>query len=396
MKKRMISIVCLLSLLLCLIPTSGRASSGYIFIVLNDRVLDLEMRTAPILVGENEISYVPCTIFDLAVTRVDFGLTYGMDGQKKYLWISGNSNNRLEFDLEAGTAYSYWNGETYPYAAVEQNGMLYVPAADVCRYFGLNIKFLDSKHGRIMRIRDRSATVSDEWILELANSSIDEPIRQQPDPPLPPPPRPPIGGEETDTQVPPSVLPDNPFAEADSQRIYAVVFLGIAVQEGKDLSEQMRAIEAQGARGLFFFSPTELSQREDLLRELVGRGHQIGLIPAGESWSEQLSSAVLANEYLGEVLLERAVFVLCPEVTKETYDKWAEVDYIAWSPNVSLESQGRSVGEIYQDALGQVAQQAVRVRMLLDDEVGADSISRILRQLRISQCELGIPRETGY
>ena len=167
------SVAMLAFLLLSLIPFVGSATSELYFIAVNDELPELTRESAPIRVSG--ITYLPVTLFDRRISGVNLGVSYGWDSAAGTVSLY-TAGKVLEFDLEAGTAYGYDEEQEYPYQAMLRNGIPYVPAANACRYFGIECAFLGTEDGKysLLRLKNGQQVLDDLMFIRTAKPIIEE------------------------------------------------------------------------------------------------------------------------------------------------------------------------------------------------------------------------------
>ncbi len=378
MKKRAIALALSLLFFLGLGPLGARAAGQPYFIAVNDELLLLSIQTAPILVGG--VTYIPCTIFDSGVTGVNIGVSYSLDSTAQFVYLKSGSKT-LDFDIASGTAYSATEDKTYHYQAVSRGGMPYLPAANVCRYFGLTCSFLYTDSGQMLRIKNGSQGLDDEKYIRAARPILEEwaAAYGQPNPPPPAPPSP---------QKP----EDAPLKPGQSARIY----LGIRVESGANLPGILDALERGHAKAILFFPTNQVAAMDGLLRQAAVRGHKIGFIAPGGTLEEQLSAIRGANELLVHILKQKAVFILAAGQESAVLEGLGAQGYLNWRPGITMSSKNTGASTIPQALVDKVSQGAGVARVLLDDGLRGGTYTTILSKLREGEHSLRTPRETDF
>ena len=114
--------------------------------------------------------YVPVNVFNSQSTGVNFGLYYGLTENNTKLVLYNLSGKTMTFDLQNGTATAVGGEAPVPGKVLRQNGVYYVPAYAVCRYFGLSYSFYSTDYGPLLRLKDGNAMLSDSLFLSSAAS----------------------------------------------------------------------------------------------------------------------------------------------------------------------------------------------------------------------------------
>lgn len=387
MKKRMVAILCLLFCLFGLTPLMTSAATDTLFIAVNDDLLELTGETAPVRIGG--ITYLPYTIFDKSVARVDLGVYSSWNAKQETVTLYSKSRT-LVFNIQAGTAYSYQDGAEYSYKAVVRNGMPYVPAYDSCQYFGLKCPLLitDDTYGtqfQLLRITNGNQILGDSMFIRSAQPMLAEMARKNSQNP----------GKSSNKPGGTTVNPSGNSAEGIGKD--TEVYFSVRVDSGQNLASIQTALKnSRQVKGIFFFSVDKLASSDDTLRELVSNGQRVGLIAKGGSLEEQLGNLQEGNRLLKHILRQKAVFVLDEGMSAETQAGLKEKGYLPWKANVTVGSRGRSDSALYQTVLDRIGAAKGKARVLLDDNTKGGTVSSILRQLREDQYDIRILCETDF
>ncbi len=173
--------------------------------------------------------------------------------------------------------------------ALTRSGIPYVPAAAVCRFFGLNYSFLPtSDRGTLIRISNANASLSDSLFLTSASNGMSiryNNILQGLAPLATPTPAP----------VPTPTATPAPEGSKGNIRVYLAV-------DASTAQEDLTALFPSGTRGLFLFTPDSLARQSVLVRQVVARGHSVGLIVSG-SLAEAQAQLEEGNRLLSHIAL---------------------------------------------------------------------------------------------
>ena len=137
--KTIVSFLCAAALALTLLVMPSSASGGLFFLSLNDTLPAQSVQMTP--VQYSGWVYVPVNVFNSQSTGVNFGLYYGLTENNTKLVLYNLSGKTMTFDLQNGTATAVGGEAPVPGKVLRQNGVYYVPAYAVCRYFGLSYSF---------------------------------------------------------------------------------------------------------------------------------------------------------------------------------------------------------------------------------------------------------------
>lgn len=388
MKKKGLSMLCLFLVLLSLLPLSSLAAEEPYFIAVNDELPELRLETQPIRVSG--VTYIPCTIFDRRNSGVALGVFYAWDTKADTVTIYSKSQT-LEFNIKNGTAFSYDAQKEYNYQAVMRNGMAYVPAASTCKYFGLNLSFPVTEDAKmqILRIKNGNEILDDQMFLRSARPLLDERTQNYN--------RGNEGSSSGGNQSGGSttIKPNETLPSGEGRG--TAVYLGIRVGDGSNLNSILKALdESRQIKAIFFFRVDQLVSNDDLLREVIGRGHRVGLIAFGTTVDAQREYLDEGNRLLKHILRQKAVFVLWEGGSDEVYASLRSEGYLPWTSNVSMSGAGKSDGATYQAVLQRIEKRSGKVRLLLDNKVKGGTLSSILKALEKDGYDLRALRETDY
>ena len=166
--KTALSLVCALALTVTLLVVPSSASGNLFFLSVNDTLPAQSAQTTPIQHGG--WVYVPVNVFSSRVTGINLGVYYGITENADSVVLYNLSGQTMTFDLANGTATTSSGEVPNPSRVVQQNGIYYVPAYAVCRYFGLTYSYYSTDYGPLLRIKDGNAVLSDALFLNSAES----------------------------------------------------------------------------------------------------------------------------------------------------------------------------------------------------------------------------------
>lgn len=355
---------------------------------MNDELPALTQETAPIRI--NGVTYIPATIFDRRVAGVGLGVSYAWDAKAEKVTLYTESKI-LEFNIKTGLAYSYEEDREYAYPAALRNGMPYLPAVSACTVFDISVDFLstDDLKYQLLRLRNGNEVLDNRMYMRSVRPLLEERANQQT-----------LGedgnknpGGTGQVTPPPTVMPPEVVEEETTTN--QPVYLSVRVNTATEVASLVDSLSVNGRlKAVFFFPVDRLVASDELLRELVGRGHKIGLIPTGKGIEEQLRSLQAGNDLLKHILRQRAMFVLDEGFSEETKAAMHAEAFLPWKPNITLSAGGKSDSAIYQSAMQQIEARKGRLRLLLDDQVKGGTLSSVIRQLVEDGYDLRALRET--
>lgn len=286
MKRPLSRLICLILCILltcgCLFTTSFAANDDITLTAVNDSFLPLSSSTMPVRRGGAQ--YVPYSVFSGTL-----GISGSYNSSDQVLTLS-NGETSLRFDLSRGTVYDQ-NMNSYTTPAYWINSTIYVPVKLVCGKFNLTYSNIPAA-APILRICNSSASLSDSSFVSSSTNTIRSMLdayngqssgssgSSRPsgsDSDAIPTPIDPTTGQPTDTPV---MKPN-------------AVYLAYVGAPGKNTEAILDALDAAGMKAAFFVPADGTALDEDLLRQIVGRGHTVGftLISSALTMPEKLRVA---------------------------------------------------------------------------------------------------------
>jgi len=370
-KRRIFALLCALVLLLGALPAlRAQASSNTTVYLLaaNDKFCDLPGGVLPVAVSGT--IYVPYTVFDKDATGVDLGVYYGLKQEQGTILSLYSMGGNLTFWVTMGLCED-GHGNAMSFRALVRNGIPYVPAAEVCKFFGLQYSFLPTTdRGTLIRITSSPNTLSDALFLSSARDSMlyrYNNILQGREPQATPEP------STTPTPATPSSTPAPGQSDRSNVRVYLAVN---ASQYEGDLA----ALFPTGTRVLFLFTPDSLPARAGQVRGAVAAGHSVGLLVDGtlEEAQEELRRG---NQLLGHIARVQTRMVSAPAGLTESL---TAAGWLCW--------QGTAPAANSTAILSWLDTRRGTVRLELP--ANPSTISRVLTGLREDNYTLRQPVET--
>ncbi len=393
MKKRFVAVLCAALLCVCLLPLSTAATENYYFIAFNDTLTEsLSVQNTPIRISGD--TYVPINIFDIQQTGGQVLGIFSAQSSEQGTVTIYNKYDSLIFDLNAGNAYGQSTGQVYEYQAVTRNGLVYVPLGQVCRYFGLTCSYLTTNYGPLVRVKDDTLKIkSDTMFLNSVSQLLEDRLKGATAPPTTTPSNngnPNTSPEEEKPEEPKEETPEG--AEVGTGQD---VYLALLVTDGGNLPSLLNVLQQYQIKALCFFQVENLAQQDDLIRQVVGEGHRVGLIPQGTTAKEQEEYLAQGNEMLEHIIRQKSWFVL-PGDDAAVQETLLEQGWICWSANVTETSSEGNASSRYESVIGQIENRTTGSRILLDDGIPSGTLSGILRKLQENHSVFHEIRETDY
>lgn len=392
--KSALALLCALAVSLSLLVVPSSAAGNLFFLSLNDTLLAQSAQTTPI--QYSGWIYVPVNVFSSRVTGINFGIYYGFTDNDNNLVFYNLSGKTLTFDLQNGTATAVGGETPVPGNVLRQNGLYYVPAYAICRYFGLSYSFYSTDYGPLLRIKDGNAVLSDSLFLSSAATIMRSRTNSQSQTPngsassnnggsvtVPKP----SGNTGSPTRPDTPVAPEIP-EDAEPAPKFSL-YMGVRASAKTEITATLNALGSVGSSAVIFFPADELDQCTDQLRQAVGRGHKVGLIPTGDTPAQRLESAQKGSQQLAAILRQETWFVLGSD--KEL----SEAGYLCWSPSLGLTSL-QDATKTYETLVKAGDSQGAALRVLVNSQPASGVLAGVLSQLAKDGDTFLQARETRY
>lgn len=287
-------------------------NSTVYFMAVNEKLLELERSTMPIMVSGT--LYVPYTMFSIDATGVNLNVYATYSSGKNQVLVYSTSK-QLIFDIGAGDTYEP-GGKTYSERAIVRNSTAYVPISRVCEVFRSEISYTvnNTEYGRLIRVTNRSKVLTDDQYINAADSMLRSSLNRY----------------LADNPV---VTPTGPSLPVQSLGSGAAVYLGFTLVEGASVAYTLDALEKQDSTALFFLTEEQLVQEDDLVRELIGRGHFVGLcvsVTEDTEVTHLLDELGRGQEWLTAAAHCKALLVLAEGADEAMTEALEEAGYVCW------------------------------------------------------------------
>ena len=301
LKKRIAAAVLAVLLVISVLPPPGGAeATPYVcFLAVNDTLLDLS--NMPYTQGGT--TYVPYWIFK------NFRIYYS--------FFSGNSTatlytseRQLYFNMADGKTY---DGSDNPYSisAVYRGGVVYVPVGFVCAFFGIRWSPIQgNEYGDIVRIRDGSEVLSDSQFLSAAASLMQSRYTAYVN----------ASSGQTGSNPPTPSGGNGEHPEIDKSN--TAVSLSF---QGMPTPGMLDTLASFHVSACFFVTPQEIRSFPDMLRQLLGGGHSVGVLCGEDPEGDCREASAL----LFEAAMHKTLLVAAPPGLEEPVsEKAAELSLV--------------------------------------------------------------------
>lgn len=388
MKKRICALVC--ALVLCLpmlaVLAAGTDTSSIYHLAINDHFFDNELNASTMPIKVNGVIYVPYTVFDRDLAQADFKISYGQKREGgEYTLTLYSTSGALIFDLIRGTTTDVY-GNSVGMRAVLNNGRPFVPIQAVCNYFNtlagttlVQYVYTDTEYGALIRLRNEEASLSDFMFRQSALSSMQSRLNRYLQGQNP---QPTTAVQPTVSPTSPAVTPRPDDEDDDRPGPDIQVYLAIRCDTGEGLMEMLDTLDQRGVVALFLFSPQQMEQQAELVRQVVGRGHSLGLLVSDTDLSGALDQLEEGNRLLEQVAWTRSRIALADGADSQVIQGLEEAGWHCWQGNVDgavgTKGTGRA-NRIY----AAVEDQPREARITMDDtNISAAALERLLSRLQ--------------
>lgn len=344
---------CMAAAFLALLLPSQRAAAApeddIIFIAVDEKFVPSGLSEDTMPVWRQGILYAPYNIFDYAYSTIDLGLYVAHQPDRGRVTLF-NKSKSLSF--YPGTQRIIDNNTPdgmMPYTTFYRNNRIYVPVQFTAQFFGLNTYQEQTDLGYVFRISGPAAAMDDQEFMRAAASSMktyrDEYLKsiaptptRTPTPtptrtPTPSPTRTPAPTPTPATTRPPVATSTPVPTPTPIPKSEIKVLLTFHHSEGGNAEEVLDRLDQAGVKGLFLFRPEELPDHADTVRRIVGTGHSIGFLAAGEDGEEIGEQLRMGNELLERIALSRTHIAAVPS-GGGTAEELEAGGWICWQGNV--------------------------------------------------------------
>lgn len=373
------ALLCVLTLALALSP--ARAGTVY-FMAVNDVPLDLSASNMPFVSGG--LLYVPYTMFSSNVTGVNLGVFAVYNSSQGRALVYSN-RKQLIFDMQENKTYDM-DGNTYNERAMRRNSTVYLPIARVCGVFSELVSYscCDTPYGQLVRVKNDAVVLGDEAFVAAADNKLSESLAQylESQPSAGP------GG----SSAPSSTPSESPEPTGGGAGVYLAFTLGGGEEDWREgLELTLKGLAAQGRVGLFFLTPEQLAQEDDLVRRLSGLGHLVGADISQEDPAAALDEWSRAKAYLAQAARCRPAAALCEELDKEGLAGMEQAGVVCWRTSVDGRALKGTAGSRVSTLLRRLAPGGSARNYLLLDAAAGETLEGVLAGLADADFQLRPP-----
>lgn len=347
MKKKLTALALCVALLAVLVldAVPSRAATIY-FTAANDTLLELSDSTMPFWSGS--LLYVPASVFSSGGLDVD--VSYN---SAKRTLILRQGQFRLICNMSSGMTVDS-NGNVHDFTAVERHGTVFLPINATCRLFGFSCVTRTVTGGNLVRIRNSSASLSDDAFLVAAAPMIASRYAEYK-----------AAHDQSSTE------PDN--SETEKTRH---LYLALTVSSAAALGSWLEVFSGTSHRATFFltedFLQDSAANRADLVRRALAEGHTLGLVSDAANRFTALEELQAGNRALAELTCSKTRLA---QVRSQSKKEVTAAGYCAVEFDRSISGAADlSTDEIYQ-ALSRLSSGS---SLNLGDSISAVSLRALL------------------
>lgn len=275
-----VALTAALVLLIGFLPSHAAADDVY-FTAVNDTLKKLNNATMPF--SQDGRYYMPYTIFDELALGVSY--TYNKKG---YTLTFYNKDNTLVFDLLQNYAYDldqqYWE------SAIFRNNTLYIPIEFVCDEFNLKFSYISPTFSSIPILRIVSESNLDDYTFQLKHSGRLISERNEY-----------YNQSNPNNPASPSPTPGKPQTSPGQDPELTEVCLTFDCETAEGIAETLDLLDQYGVKAVFFLSELVIHEERDIVRRIIGSGHQTGILGSTDFVKNEDGIAETAEEQIKRI-----------------------------------------------------------------------------------------------
>ena len=376
MKRRLLTFLCILAL--C-IPILQPVSAASVCFTAVDDTLLIPLTADSMPVWSGGVLYVPYNVFSASTAGGRLGLNsiYSKNSGTVSIYIL---RKMMVFDLNNGTCYDQTTGESFPQKAIIRNGKAYVPANQVCNFFGLSQPtYSSTAYGYLVRFKTPSAVLSDAVFIDAAGDQMNTLLKE-------------YTRSLQQSQESTSTQPVTPQKPQEPEPADIPTYLSFRCETGQAAQAIAQSLEQNDCSGLFFFPADRISAQGALIRRLLGCGHSVGILAEGEDTQQTLTLLEEGSRTLESVARSRTYYALVPEEQREEVEAQG---WVCWNDSLSALPDGTLSAYNHAAYIARQLPKKGSVYLTLDDsQLTVEALSYLFYQLHTHGCIIAIPRET--
>lgn len=369
--------ILLVTLILCALIFPANGAGTVYFMAVNENIHEMTPENIPVV--SNSTLYVPYTMFSPQITGINLGVRAQYNATRSTLTVTDGERS-VTFDTRRNTAYDE-TGTTVSAKALVRNSMAYVPIHWLCDYFPtVRYTLSQTRYGQLVRVTNDDVILTDAQFLDAAMDLLysnlvryRKALAEQSPSPSPTVTSTPEPTPTVTPDPPPATSPTPPPTTTPEPVPAPIVYL--AFRAGDRTAEAANALENAGQYGLFLFAADELAARDDLIRRLIGRGHQVGLALTGSDPDACLTQLAEGRQLMSDIVRSPVFIVSADELDAEHRHLLREAGCALWS--ATLEAGGTTAAAL----LNRLDPDQVNYLQFTCDESGTALLTRCLTSL---------------
>lgn len=321
MKKKIAALTLCVLLLFQIAAPPARAAKDVYFTAVQEYILPLSDSTMPFWSGG--YLYIPATIFSGNVWKM-FGVSYNYNAATKVviLYSSNNRNRSLMFYLDKNYAQDREGNISVP-GGILRNGVPYVPASLVAKFFDLQYSITEVNHGYLVWLRLPGFVLTDKEFAYAASFSMEECYNtylkdQEPQP----------GSDSTGEGGGTGV-------EIEGRSIY------LCLEAGDDTAALLDALDRYHAQAAFFCTADFLRQQGGLLRRMTATGQTVGILADASDPSQTVAEQLEAgNRVLAQATCGKTRMALVRNGNEKALQEARDAGYCCVTPDIDRTDYG--------------------------------------------------------
>lgn len=304
--------------------------------------------------------YIPGPLFT-GSNRGTLGVTYRyLESDQAGVLFNEDMSKLLLFDLKRNYAIDLDEKVSYP-GAIMRNGILFVPAFLVAKYFGIEYSVTEVKQGYLVWIRQQDFGLTDKEFADAATYPIASKYAEY------------MEGKKGSSSV---EVPET-GVEIGGKRIY------LCLRAGEETGRMLDALDRYRAQAAFFCTEVFMAEQGDLLRRMAGAGHSIGiLVDAAEENASLEERLRAANEALERATCGRTRLVRIQNADEQSVSAAQNRGYRVLVPDVDYTPYSLQDSAQAETLLKRVSDYRGAVDIWLDDNATYSGLRAFLEAAR--------------
>lgn len=322
MKKKAAALALCALLVFQLAAPPAKAAESVYFVAAKEYVLPLSDETMPFWYGG--YLYIASTIFTGVVREsLDISHTYN-SAQKHVILYSGlrTGGRSLWFELDKNYAYDK-DGNTLTPGAVMRNGIPFVPAALVAKFFDLQYSITEVNHGYLVWLRRPGFGLSDKDFANAASLNMADGYNAY------------LKSKNAQTTSESPGTPDNTGTEIEGRSIY------LCLEAGDETSAMLDTLDRYNAQAAFFCTVDFLEEQGDLLRRMMVAGQTVGILADAADPSQTVAEQLEAgNRALAQATCGKTRLAIIQNGNEQVLQAARDAGYCCVSPDIDRTGYG--------------------------------------------------------